>query len=108
MWMASRGVVSGQTARDKALQRCLYGHLGSVEQRERIEELHRRSSEGAKAMNKVVMWRKSSYSNGQANCVEVAFVESAVALRDSKNPNPVMTFTPGNWDAFVTVLRATE
>ncbi len=59
-------------------------------------------------MNKVAKWRKSSYSNGQANCVEVTFGESAVALRDSKNPNPVMTFTAHNWDAFVTALRATE
>lgn len=34
-------------------------------------------------------WRKSSHSgNGGANCVEVAFVGSAMALRDSKNPVP--------------------
>ncbi len=33
------------------------------------------------------VWRKSTRSNGDGNeCVEVAFVSGAVALRDSKNP----------------------
>ena len=34
-------------------------------------------------------WRKSSYSNGQANCVEVAAMgdgQASVAVRDSKAP----------------------
>ena len=30
-------------------------------------------------------WRKSSLSNGGANCLEVAFVGGVVALRDSKD-----------------------
>ncbi|KND39249.1 DUF397 domain-containing protein [Streptomyces acidiscabies] len=32
------------------------------------------------------MWIKSSYSNGGANCLELALHESTVALRDSKAP----------------------
>jgi hypothetical protein len=34
-------------------------------------------------------WRKSSYSGGTANtnCVEVAGLTEAVAVRDSKNPH---------------------
>ncbi len=35
------------------------------------------------------LWRKSSYSNGQANCVEAATIERGgrvVAVRDSKAP----------------------
>ncbi|HEX5401238.1 MAG TPA: DUF397 domain-containing protein [Pseudonocardiaceae bacterium] len=32
-------------------------------------------------------WRKSSYSaNGGSECVEVAWVDTATAVRDSKNP----------------------
>jgi len=50
-------------------------------------------------------WRKSSYSNGNGgnNCVEVAFLDSDVAVRDSKNPEgPSVLFTSRQWGAFVT------
>jgi hypothetical protein len=47
-------------------------------------------------------WRKSSRSTGAGgNCVEVAFLEGAVAVRDSKDPDgPALVFTPSEWDAF--------
>jgi Domain of unknown function (DUF397) len=32
-------------------------------------------------------WRKSSRSNGEQACVELAFARSMVCIRDSKNPN---------------------
>jgi hypothetical protein len=49
-------------------------------------------------------WFKSSHSDGQNNCVEVAFLDSGqVALRDSKNQGrgPILRFTPSEWAAFV-------
>jgi hypothetical protein len=48
-------------------------------------------------------WRTSARTGSNYdNCVEVAFVDGAVAVRDSKQPDgPVLVFTPDEWDAFV-------
>jgi hypothetical protein len=48
-------------------------------------------------------WIKSTLSGPDCdNCVEVAFVDEAIAVRDSKNSTgPALIFTAAEWDAFV-------
>lgn len=52
------------------------------------------------------VFRKSSYSNGKEECVEVATnVPDVVAIRDSKNPDgPMLRFTSAEWAAFHAML----
>jgi hypothetical protein len=48
-----------------------------------------------------MIWRKSSRSNAQANCVEVSLASDAVAVRDSKNTGgPVLIFPAAGWTVF--------
>jgi Domain of unknown function (DUF397) len=54
-----------------------------------------------------ILWEKSSRSNGQANCVEVSRgVPGVVAVRDSKEPDgPKLMFSTEQWRAFVAGVR---
>ncbi|MFQ6394749.1 DUF397 domain-containing protein [Nocardia sp. KC 131] len=57
------------------------------------------------------VWRKSTHSGPDGNCVEVAFlVGSNVAVRDTKNNGhgPVLAFAPGEWDAFLAGMTTGE
>jgi hypothetical protein len=52
-----------------------------------------------------IVWHTSSYSNGEAACVEVAPTPDAVLVRDSKNrTGPALTVPLQTWQAFLTTL----
>jgi Domain of unknown function (DUF397) len=59
-------------------------------------------------MNDTFNWRKSSYSAGQGNCVEIARnLTDAVAVRDSKDPaGPKLTFGRADWRSFTASVKA--
>lgn len=52
-----------------------------------------------------IVWLKSS-ACVPGNCVEVAFGERAVFVRDSKNPSgPILKFSPDEWRDFLRLAR---
>ncbi|MER5482544.1 DUF397 domain-containing protein [Streptomyces sp. NPDC002812] len=52
-------------------------------------------------------WFKSSYSGAEGNaCVETAYLEAAVGVRDSKvNRGPALVFEAATWGTFVSSIR---
>ncbi|MGF1430472.1 DUF397 domain-containing protein [Kitasatospora sp. LaBMicrA B282] len=51
-------------------------------------------------------WQKSSYSNAESNCVEIASFAEDMAVRDSKDPaGPALVFRPEAWCAFLAGVR---
>ncbi|MET8800658.1 DUF397 domain-containing protein [Nocardia sp. NPDC004568] len=53
------------------------------------------------------VWYKSSFSQADGDCVEVAHAADAVGVRDSKNPKgAILVFAPQEWEAFVQEISA--
>ncbi|MFI6702594.1 DUF397 domain-containing protein [Streptomyces sp. NPDC050509] len=54
-----------------------------------------------------VVWRKSSHSGADSNCVEVADAGPGFTpVRDSKSPDgPRLAFGAGAWTLFVSALK---
>ncbi|MGH4017799.1 MAG: DUF397 domain-containing protein [Pseudonocardiaceae bacterium] len=51
-------------------------------------------------------WRTSSRSNGNGGCVEVATGGALVGVRDSKDPaGPVLAVDPAGWSALLAGIR---
>jgi hypothetical protein len=63
---------------------------------------------GDETHNVALSWRKASRSTGSGeDCVEVARVQSGVAVRDSKDPyGPVLTFRRRELRVFFGAVKA--
>jgi hypothetical protein len=56
-----------------------------------------------------VAWRRSTRSNGEGNCVEVARFGPEFAARDSKDPEgPVILIGGRAWRDFLAAVKADE
>jgi hypothetical protein len=53
------------------------------------------------------VWRKSTYSGQDGNCVEICDVPGSVGIRDSKSPDrAVLRSTRRDWAAFIREAKA--
>jgi hypothetical protein len=51
-------------------------------------------------------WRTATYSNGNAECVEVRAASESIAVRDTKDrPGTVLTIPSAAWRNFTDSLR---
>jgi hypothetical protein len=63
---------------------------------------------GAVDLSRVV-WRKSTRSDANGQCVEIARVSQIVGIRDSKNKTgPVLSFSTAAFEAFLDGVRNGE
>jgi Domain of unknown function (DUF397) len=54
-------------------------------------------------------WRTSSHSTGNGDCVEVALARTLVGVRDSKDPvGPVLAVGPAEWSMLLTGIQHGE
>jgi Domain of unknown function (DUF397) len=54
------------------------------------------------------VWRRGSRCSGN-NCMEIAFVDNRIAMRDSKDEQgPVLMFASSEWHAFLRGVRNGE
>lgn len=70
-----------------------------------------RSNSNNNCVEVAQVWRKPSRSNNNNNCVEVAAgqpsFDGVIGVRDSKDPDgPVLVFQPRDWTAFLAAAHA--
>jgi hypothetical protein len=52
------------------------------------------------------VWRKSSYSGMNNECVELSVRLELTSVRDSKNPEPTLRIEHTAWSVFLAAVRA--
>lgn len=89
---------------DKAFRNIWSVAMSDADSRDFIAEMARELRKWIQKIWPRPRWFKSTRSDAQNNCVEIAFLGSSeVALRDTKDKGqgPVLVFTPTEWDAFI-------
>ncbi|MGW7755952.1 DUF397 domain-containing protein [Streptomyces violaceusniger] len=51
-------------------------------------------------------WRKSTFSENQANCVELAAAPGGIRMRESDEPEAVIRTTPAALGVFIRAVKA--
>jgi hypothetical protein len=54
-----------------------------------------------------IRWRTSSHSGQTGNCVELAYLNTVIAIRDSKNPESShLRLSPAEWAALARRIKS--
>ncbi|NEW77447.1 DUF397 domain-containing protein [Streptomyces rapamycinicus] len=64
------------------------------------------SGDSSNCVNVAADWRKSTHSPNSSNCVNVAASDRAVLLRESDDPDVILTTTPAALRAFIRDAKA--
>lgn len=59
------------------------------------------SGDSSNCVSVAIAWRKSSYSADAGNCVNLAADGNGIALRESDDPDIILTTTPAVLRAFI-------
>lgn len=55
------------------------------------------------------LWRKSSRSGGEGQCIEITSTLGHIFVRDSKSPTgPMLTCNQSDWSVFLRVIKIGE
>ncbi|MFJ1644760.1 DUF397 domain-containing protein [Streptomyces sp. NPDC088258] len=59
-------------------------------------------------MSTEINWQKSSFSEGGAQCVEVAGHSDNIAIRESDDPNVIASTSRSKFSAFIASVKTGE
>jgi Domain of unknown function (DUF397) len=59
-------------------------------------------------MDEEIIWQKSSFSQGNVECVELAAIADGILMRESDDPETVVTTSRDKLRAFVLGVKAGE